>query len=55
MTIIITCPEPCVRENIAMTKVKQSWEILLKATTIEERDQNSIRAQLHWNKKLESF
>ena len=55
MTIIITRPEPCVRENIAMAKVKQTWETLLKATTIEERDQNSVRAQLHWNKKLKSF
>ena len=47
MTVIIACPEPCLRANIAMTKVKQSWEILLKATTIEERDQSPVRAQIH--------
>lgn len=44
-----------VKTKMALYKVKQARETLFKALTIGDWDQNSVRAQLCWNKRLESF
>ena len=36
MTVIITCPEPCVRANIAMTKVKYFGHLMRRVDSLEK-------------------
>lgn len=42
-----------VKAKLSLDNVKQARKALFKAITIRERDQNSVWAQLHWNRHFE--